>query len=250
VPPAAPPVAVARAWRTLDVSTPEPRPFDPAAVVGLPVPVARWLRRAIEPGTPLRTRARLAMHGRIRVGRWLPFTARQVLAPDGFVWAATAGRPPLWISGFDRYTDGAGEMRWRLLGLVSVLSATGPDVTRSAAGRLAGETMLLPTVAAGLPWRAVDERCAVAAVVTGPFTHDVTVEVDDTGLLRAVRLVRWGNPGGGIYREHPFGVELDGARTVEGVTSPVSLRAGWWPRTDRWAEGEFFRAAIDTVELR
>jgi hypothetical protein len=36
-------------------------------------------------------------------------------------------------------------MRWRLLGLIPVITAAGPDVTRSARGRLAGEIALLPT---------------------------------------------------------------------------------------------------------
>jgi hypothetical protein len=35
-----------------------------------------------------------AMHGQIKLGRWRPFTARQVLTPpDGYIWAATAGWP-------------------------------------------------------------------------------------------------------------------------------------------------------------
>jgi hypothetical protein len=40
------------------------------------------------------------MPGRIKVGRWLPCTARQVSNPHrGFVWAATAGV----IAGTDRH---------------------------------------------------------------------------------------------------------------------------------------------------
>jgi hypothetical protein len=44
------------------------------------------------------------MDGHIRLGRWLPFRAVQVLAPsDGFVWAARAGWGPLSFYGYDSY---------------------------------------------------------------------------------------------------------------------------------------------------
>ena len=48
----------------------------------------------------LRT-ARLKMHGEIKVTKWMPFHADQVLSPDGFVWSARAGRFPMRISGFE-----------------------------------------------------------------------------------------------------------------------------------------------------
>ncbi len=86
------------------------------------------------------------MEGHIRLGRWLPFRAVQLHAPpDGYVWAARARLGPLRISGFDRFADDTGEMRWRLLGHVPVVNATGPDLDRSAAGRVALDAMLVPT---------------------------------------------------------------------------------------------------------
>jgi hypothetical protein len=55
--------------------------FDPAELDGLPEPVRRHLAMAVTLGTALATSARLAMRGSIKVGRWLPFRARQVLDP-------------------------------------------------------------------------------------------------------------------------------------------------------------------------
>lgn len=102
--------AVADEWDELAAPTAAPRPFDPDAMEALPPPIARWMRHAIEPGTPLTLGVQLAMHGQIRIGAWRPFTARQVLAAQrGFIWAAraTVGRLP--VTGFDRYVDGQGE---------------------------------------------------------------------------------------------------------------------------------------------
>jgi hypothetical protein len=76
------------------------------------------------------------MHGQIKLGRWRPVTARQVLTPpDGYLWAATTRLAGLPVTGYDRLGSGSGEMRWRLLRLIPVLNESGSDVTRS--GRLA-----------------------------------------------------------------------------------------------------------------
>ncbi|KAE8766063.1 hypothetical protein GB883_00010 [Georgenia thermotolerans] len=127
--------AVRRDWRAVAAPRPEPGRFEPADVEHLPAPVARWLRHAIAPGTQVPGAALLAMHGEIRLGRWQPFTALQVLAPPmGYVWAARAGRGGLRVRGFDRYTHGQGEMRWRLGGLVPVVAARDADVPAAPPG--------------------------------------------------------------------------------------------------------------------
>jgi uncharacterized protein DUF6544 len=108
--------------------------FTDAELVGLPEPVRRYLAAAIAPGTPLATAARIQMRGHIRVGRWPPFHAREVLAPRrGFGWA---GRVAGLIAGCDRYADGAGGLDGKLAGLVRLAHGAGPDVSRSTAGRI------------------------------------------------------------------------------------------------------------------
>ncbi|MCC7077680.1 MAG: hypothetical protein IT198_11190 [Acidimicrobiia bacterium] len=225
---------------------------DPDAVCTLPAAAARWLRHVIEPGTPPWRGVRLSMHGEIRVGSWRPFTARQILGPAGFVWAARAGRLPLRIRGFDSYAEGKGEMRWAFCGLVPVMSAGGPDVSRSAAGRHAAEAVTLVPGGALDPrvtWEGVDAAHAVATVTHPDHTHRVTIEVDDAGRLQAVSLPRWGRPGRGGFAAHPFGAVFEGEASYGGCTLPRRFRAGWWPGTDRWDEGEFLRATIDAAEL-
>jgi hypothetical protein len=55
----------------------------------------------------------------MKLRRWLPFTAEQVIhRARGFIWRASAWRNGLAIRGFDRRVDGEGEMRWKLLVLI------------------------------------------------------------------------------------------------------------------------------------
>ena len=238
--------SVRRDWELLARSGEPPEPFDPSMVVDLPEPARRWLTHAITPGTPLWQSVVLTMRGEIRLGAWRPFTARQVLAPPrGFVWAATARFLGLPVTGFDRYSSGSGQMDWRLGGLFPVMTATGPDVTRSAAGRLAGEMALVPTTFRAATWSAGshDDRAVVSWRIDD---HEESAEfqVDADGRLLGVVMQRWGNPDGAPFGRYPFGVAIEAEETFAGVTIGSVLRAGWWWGTDRQPEGEFFRARI------
>jgi len=249
----APPIPrrVRAEWNRLRGSTGRPPLFDPAMVDDLPQPTRRWLRHAIAPGTPLWPSVELTMRGQIRLGAWRPFTARQVLAPPhGFVWAARTRLAGLPVTGFDRLGAGSGELRWRLAGVVPVMSASGPDVTRSAAGRLAGEMVLAPTTALAATWTpGADGDRAVAAVLVAGVEERVEVQVGPDGRLLGVTMQRWGNPDGVPFGRHPFGVAVEAEATFAGVTVPSVFRAGWWWGTDRQPAGEFFRATITGVSF-
>ncbi|MGY1770909.1 DUF6544 family protein [Blastococcus sp. SYSU D00813] len=243
--------AVRRDWQRLAGGHRPAEVFDPALVAGLPAAARRWLTHAVAPGTPLWPSVVLDMRGEIRLGAWRPFTATQVLAPpNGFVWAATARFAGLRVAGFDRYSSGSGQMDWRLGGVVPVMRASGPDVTRSAAGRLAGEAALAPTTALGAAWTAgADDGSAVARWRIGDQDESAEFTVGPDGRLVGVVMQRWGDPGGEPFGRYPFGVAIEAEETFSGVTIGSSLRAGWWWGTDRQAEGEFFRARITGVRF-
>jgi len=217
----------------------------------LPEPVRLWLTAAVDEGTPLARSVRLRMHGEIFLGRWAGFTADQRLSVDGgFVWAATARPFGLPIRGFDRWTRGTGEMRWRLLGLLPMGSASGADVSRSAAGRHAGELLVaLPTAALApeVRWRPVDADRAVASVSVADGTHEVTVTVGADGALTGVAMRRWGPLGRGSYGELPFGAELHGQVGAGGMRIPRRITAGYHYGTERWPAGQFIRWTVDGV---
>ena len=224
-------------WRTLVAAVP---PY-PRADVG-----------AVDPGTLPSASVELVMHGEILLGRWRPFRARQVIAPGlGFVWSAVVGRLPMRITGHDRYIYGAGDMRWRLLGAIPVMSASGDDVTRSAAGRLAGESVLCPSALAapGVPWRGLDDRRATATLIVDDLATDVTITVGDDGRLLEVTFPRWGDPDGEGFRQGVFRVVCDAERRFGAHTITSRFRAGWGD-ADAWTDEESFRAEIDSAVFR
>lgn len=242
--------AVADDWATLQQTAASDR-FELDMLDALPDVAGRLIAHQLAPGVPLSATVELEMHGQIRLGSWRRFSARQVLTPgQGFVWAATARVAGLPVTGFDRFSRGAGEMRWRLLGLVPVMSASGPDVTRSAAGRLAAEAVLCPTAFRTCRWsEAGEDRVTMTWTLDG-HDEDVELEVDREGRLRRVIMQRWGEPDGAAPGRYPFGVEVLEERSFGGVVLPQRFRAGWWWGTAREAEGEFFRAVVTSARFR
>lgn len=186
------------------------------------------------------------MRGHIKVGRWLPFRADEVLAPHrGFVWRARAAGI---ISGFDAYVDGQGAMRWKLLGLATVMHADGTDVTKSTAGRCGGEGLWLPTALLprfGVRWSAPEADCIVAGFEVGTTPLELSCRIDSNGHVVSVVFDRWGDPDAtGSFGWHAFGGEITDHQSFSGLTVPSAGTWGWFYGTDRWEAGEFFRCRI------
>lgn len=236
--------------------------FDPASIESLPAVAQRWLRRVIEPGTPLYRAIRLRMHGEIELSGWHAFEAEQVIRwGRGLIWQAKVAFGPLSllsIEGHDSVIDGVGEMQWKLLGLIPVMVGRGPDIDRSAAARLELESVLLPTLLLDddVHWAAGDDEHHARLHMRLPGRDpaqdsELSLRFDAEGRLRECSCLRWGNPEGGEHRLIPFGGTWADERQVQGCTIATHMQAGWFFGTDRYAaEGEFFRAQIDEITLR
>lgn len=206
----------------------------------------RYLEHVIADGAPLATSVRLDTHGEIRLGsHWCPFDAEQRIHQGGeFVWAATVrlfGLLP--IRGADQLLAGEGSMSWKLFGLIPVIKASGPDVTRSARGRLDGELVhWLPSSLLSDNVR-FEESGSVLRIARGASPTIVEIDLDAQGCPRLARFNRWGNPDGKRYRQETFVVHIEEERSFGGFTVPSRIRAGWTGQ-------EFFRAVIDQAEFR
>jgi hypothetical protein len=103
-----------------------------ADLAPLPQPVQRYLRAAGAPGQPRPRNMRLAFEGSIRstTGPWMSFTTMQTNTfdtPTRFFWmdATMKGLP---TKGFHAYDNGTSTMHIKLLGLLSVMEAHGPEM--------------------------------------------------------------------------------------------------------------------------
>lgn len=233
------------------------RAFRSEDVSQLPLPARRYIRHAISHDTPLASAVRLTMHGEIRLKHtWARFDAEEVIRVHrGFVWHATVVIKGLPVTGSDRWVDGKGAVKWKLLGLIPLAKAGGPDVTRSAAGRAQIEGIWLPSsfLGPGLSWEDPYGRRSATRVRVGDEESRVELMIDETGRLQEAALLRWGTPDGvgTEFRLERFGCVVDEEATFDGHTIPSHVRVGWYLGTERFEnEGEFFRAVIDEAVFR
>ena len=224
--------------------------YSASSARDLPEPVRRYLTAAIAPGTTVASGVELTMRGHVKLGRWLPFHAEQVLVPTrGTMWFARIARV---IRGSDRYLDRRGGMDWKAFGVFPLVHVDGDDVARSSAGRAAGESVWAPT--AMLPsdavrWSATDDSHITAAITIDDHVVRVDHLIDTEGQILTSGFQRWGDPDKtGTWAQHPFGMEVTSHRTFDGVTIPSAGRAGWHFGTDRWDEGMFFRFEITSCQ--
>jgi len=239
--------------------------FDLKSIEDWPLEAARFILHAIAPGAPLPHAVHLRMSGTIRLdGNWVPFQAEQVIHWErGFVWRARAKLKGLPVTGFDKLVDGEGEMRWKMLGLIPVMTAKGPEIARSAAGRLNAEAMWLPSVflREGVTFAAKDRYLAVNLDAHGESSH-LQLGLDARGGIASFRFPRWGDPDKTGYHYEDFGGLVEAEKTIDGITFPSKLRLGWYfseadegpadpANPTRFAtEGEFFRCEVEDLEFR
>ena len=227
-----------------------PGSFTESELHGLPEPVSRHLSAVIAPGAPLARTARVQMRGQIKLGCWVPFRAQEVLTPSrGFVWRARAAG----LVGYDYYVDGHGGMDWKLAGLLRVMHAEGPDVSRAAAERAGAEAFWLPTALLprfGVRWSCSDDTNISARFEVDGHPLAVHYRLERHGFVKSMVFERWHNvDASGAWTAAPFGGDLTAYRTFGDVTIPSAGTFGWFFGTDRWREGEFFRYEITALEL-
>lgn len=233
----------------------DPASFDHATLADLPGPAQRLLSAALPDGVPLHDVVRLTMRGEIKLSRrWLGFTAEQILrAGVGFVWAPVVGGRLVRFVGADALGPDGARIEFRLHGRIPVVRGTGPDIARSAHGRLAAETVAwLPsalTPQAGAVWRALDDHRAVVTL-TGPGEPtEVEVTVDADGAVTSLALSRW-KDSAKPPAFAPFGGTVDSVLTTrEGIRVAGSGTVGWDWGTPAAADGSFFRYEITRAEL-
>ncbi|MCB9476223.1 MAG: hypothetical protein H6685_05075 [Deltaproteobacteria bacterium] len=246
-------------WTDLwDDATQDGRLFDPFMVDGLPEAARRYLLWAIEPGTPLATRAHLPSSGEFCPkpgGEWWPMTCEGIYAgPRGLAWRASIGKGAMRIEGMDVYAGGEGSMTIWMNDVIPMAHADGDDISRSAAGRAAGECFLVPSTllpGEGVRWEAMDEETARVHITVDGREHAVTLAIAPDGRPTSLVMPRWSDKTpDGRWGEMSFGADFSGETRVGGYRIPAEVVAGWGYGTDAWPAGAFIKQRFDGGEYR
>lgn len=229
--------------------------FSETDLAGLPEPAQRYLRHAIAPGTPLSPSVRLWMDGTMTPtpgGPSTDLTAAETLAPHrGFVWTAKARMNGLPVRVRDHYFDGGGGVDVVALGLLPIPLGGGPDVVRSARGRLVAEAVWCPTalVHPSVVWESLGDDRVRFTLTVDADAIPVTLRIGPDGALREVALERWGDVEGPPARPIPYGFRIEEERTFDGVTIPVRLTGGWHFGTEHFDPAGAATFAVHRAEF-
>jgi len=229
--------------------------FSEADLAGLPEPAQRYLRHAIAPGAPLSPSVRLWMDGTMTPtpgGPSTDLTAVETLAPHrGFAWTAEARMNGLPVRVRDHYSDGEGGVDVVALGLLPIPLGSGPDVVRSARGRLVAEAVWCPTalVHPSVAWESLGDDRVRFTLTVDADAIPVTLRLGPDGALREVALERWGDVAGPPARPIPYGFRVGEERTFDGVTIPVRLTGGWHFGTEHFDPAGAATFAVHRAEF-
>lgn len=227
-------------------------PVSEAQMMRLPEPVQRYLRYAQVRGQePIRT-VRLTQQGVMRTHpdqRWLPFVAQQYFTttPPAFLWHATMRLLPyIWISATDRYSEGHGNMGIKLMSVIPMGNARGPEMDQGELQRYLAEMVWFPTtwLSNAIEWQAIDAHSVKATISKPGVTASVVLHVNEQGQLTHVTADRYKEEHG-YYLLAPWSGQCSEYQEVDGMRIPTRIEITW-----HLALGEFtwFRCKITRIE--
>ncbi|HXV63394.1 MAG TPA: DUF6544 family protein [Vicinamibacteria bacterium] len=160
-------------------------------LVPLPDPVERYLRQAGVVGQPRVHHFEATWRGRIRRGvgdPWMTFTAEQYNFPGEparfFLMKATRGGLPVDV--YHAFRDRSASMSVKLVSLVPMVDAVGPEMDRAETVTLFNDLCLLAPaelVDPAVRWTPIDERSARANYTIGSNTISAVLSFNEKGEL-------------------------------------------------------------------
>lgn len=226
--------------------------LTPDAIADLPAPVKRSLRRSGLVDRLIPTAVEVRQKGAIRTsptGRWLRFTAQERYRLDEpeFVWEAKLKSAGLTVGrATDSLEAGRGRMHVRILGLLNVVDATGPEMDQGSLMRWLNETMWFPAAWASqvVSWEPVDENSAIGSVSSGGLSVRGEFRFDAEGRLVDFRADRYRDVKG-AFEMTPWSTPLTEHARFDGVELP-SYGAALW----EFEEGNFEYIRIRATDVQ
>jgi hypothetical protein len=214
-----------------------PDRYDPRELTGLPEPVQRYFRTALQPGQRMISALTLEHSGTFNLSergeRWLAFVSSQrvVLSRPGLDWDARIRLlPGLAFRVHDAYAAGEGILTARLLGLPIVNLRGTRELARGELMRFLAEAAWYPTAllpSQGVQWTAVDDRHARATFADGDTKVSLTFGFDADALIESVRAEDRGRMVAGKSVPTPWEGRWNRYEERDGMQVPLEGEVAW-----------------------
>lgn len=220
-------------------------------LLDLPEPVKKWLEYSGVVGSERINTVHLKQIATMRLKpeqKWMPVKADQyfTVAKPGFIWKAYIKMAPFFhIVGRDEYTNGNGFMLIKLLSLIPVVDAKGPEIDQGTLLRYLGETVWFPSAALSdyIEWEQIDENSARATMSYGDINASGVFTFNDNGQVINFTANRY-REDNGQYSLRPWSIDMREYRSLGGVKIPTKGDVTW-----KLDEGDFNWFKFEIVEI-
>ena len=213
-----------------------PRIVAPEELTRLPAPVRRYLEYAGIVGKERAQTARIRFNGEFRMGadrKWMRVETEQTSFLDDparvfYMKGRYLGMIP--IDGRDLYARGEGHMFIKLLWLLTVADAKGPEMARSGLVTFLNDMVMIPSAFLDerIAWSAVDDRSAAATLSAGGMSVRAVLRFSDAGgVADFVTEDRFYSGKGGAFRPVRWSTPFRNYREIAGVMVPTEGDAIW-----------------------
>ncbi len=176
------------------------------------------------------------MNGRVR--------QYETFDPPTRLFFMDARRTGVPVDVFHRYSGSAASMRGRVLGLLTVLDADGPEMTRSETVTVLNDMVFMAPgalVDAPIEWEPLDSRRVRATFSNAGWTVSGVLHFDDAGdLVDFHSDDRFQSLDGTTYRRFRWSTPLSDHRDFDGLRLPAHGEARWTEPRGEWAYVELW----------
>lgn len=226
-----------------------------ARLDGLPAPVSRYLRKALNPnGKPIRS-VLLQQEGKLQTTpdqeEYKSFEATHIatVGKPGFLWNATIDMFP-GIHVVDSYYSQSAFGSIYLMSLFGLVSRSNePELNQGALYRYLAESVWYPQALLpgnGVRWTALDDRRALATLDDGPNSVSLEFRFNQDGLVESIYTEDRYGLFGKEYRRHPWEGKFSNYRKVDGMMIPMNGEVGWHMSDGFWL---FWKGSLKKVEF-
>lgn len=217
----------------------------------LPAPVQRYMVYSGVAGKPIPGTIRLRQTGRIRQDEksaWMKLEAEEYYStsPPAFIWKARlpGRRFPLTV-GRDAYLDGRGGMLIKMLSLIPMVDAAGPEIDQGSMMRYLNEMTWFPAAFLGknVSWKAIDDGSAEVTLTDHgkSVTAAMSFDADGKPLNFVARRYRMA---GDNYSLETWSTPFTGFGEFAGLRLPVRGQGVW-----NLAGGDLVYIELELTEL-
>ncbi|MDW7675783.1 MAG: DUF6544 family protein [Bacillota bacterium] len=220
-------------------------------LAGLPPSVQKWLQYSQVIGNERINAVRLKQNSEMKLKEdqaWMPVQVEQYFTVDepGFIWKAKIKAAPLvHIVGRDKYEEGRGNMRIKVMSLIKVADATGAEMDQGTLLRYLAEIVWFPTAALSnyITWEEIDQKSALATMSYGGVTASGVFNFNQKGEVVSFTAERYGEFDG-EYRIETWLVSMEGYKEFQGIMIPTKGQVTW-----KLEDGDFNWFKFDITDI-